>query len=149
MHELSRRHAIGGLLLLITGSAGAARVLAGEPARLAIQGYDPVAYFTLGRPARGQPELEFEWDEQRYRFASAEHRAMFAADPVRYAPQFAGLCALSLTRGEITEPNPEFWLVADGRLYLFGKPIGPGVFQKDLADNLAKVDQHRAVILKR
>lgn len=145
---LSRRHALYGFALLTAGgSLTPARVLAGAP--LALKGYDPVAYFTLGAPTAGRSELEFEWDEQRYRFARAEHRDLFKADPVRYAPQFAGVCAVALTRGEIDEPNPEYWLINDGKLYLFGKPFGPELFKKDLANNLAKAGQNQHLILKR
>src|SRR6476619_6773979 len=60
---------------------------------LAIKGYDPVAYFTDGKPTRGLPEFEFQWDGHRYHFASAEHRDLFKADPERYAPQFGNYCA--------------------------------------------------------
>ena len=56
-------------------------------ARLALKGYDPVAYFTDGRPTLGKAEFEYAWDEVRYRFASDEHMKMFRADPDRYAPQ--------------------------------------------------------------
>jgi hypothetical protein len=109
---------------------------------LAIRGYDPVAYFTVGQPTRGLPEIEYEWDEQRYRFASTEHRELFKADPVRYAPQFAGFCAVALARGEADEGNPEYWLISEGRLYFFGKPIGPTLFQQDLAGTLAKASHN-------
>ena len=58
------------------------------------------------RPVARQPEIEYEWDEQRYRFSSAEHRELFKADPVRYAPQFANFCAMALTRGELARGQP-------------------------------------------
>lgn len=87
MHNLSRRTAIR-LALLAAASplAASTRSFAMEKVPLAIKGYDPVAYFTLGSPARGRPEFEYEWDEQRYRFTSSEHRELFKADPVHYAP---------------------------------------------------------------
>ncbi len=151
MHDLSRRHAIGGLVLLGAGAACAAasRSIAAESAPLAIKGYDPVAYFTIAAPAHGLPGLEYEWDENRYRFARPEHRDLFKADSARYAPQFAGFCAVALGRGELEEANPEYWLIADGKLYLFGKPIGPALFQQDLAGNLAKANQNQALTLNR
>jgi hypothetical protein len=150
MHGLSRRNAIRGLALLGAGATFATSPSrAAEKAPLAIKGYDPVAYFTTGSPARGLPELEYEWDEQRYLFTRAEHRELFKADPVRYAPQFANFCAVALTRGELDEANPEYWLVSDGKLYLFGKPIGPALFKQDLAENLAKTNQNRWLIQKR
>ena len=98
MQSFSRRNAIRGFILLVAGSsfAMASRSNAEEKAPLAIKGYDPVAYFTDGKPMRGLPEFEYEWDEHRYRFFRAEHRELFKAYPVHYAPQFANSCAMSL-----------------------------------------------------
>ena len=123
---------------------------AATDAPLAIKGYDPVAYFTDGKPTRGPPEFEYDWDEHRYLFASAEHRDLFKADPVRYAPQFGNYCAMALAMGEIVVANPENWLVSDGKLYVFGNPapIGPELFQKDLAGNITKANQNRTILPK-
>jgi hypothetical protein len=92
---------------------------------------------------RGLPEIEYEWDEHRYRFSRPEHRELFKADPVRYAPQFTNLCAMALTRGEIVEANPEYWLISEGKLYIFGKEAGPKLFAQDLARNVAKANRNR------
>ena len=117
---------------------------------LAIQGYDPVAYFTDGKPTHGLPEFEYQWDEHRYRFASAEHRDLFKADPVRYAPQFGNFCAMALSLNQVVVANPENWLVSEGKLYVFGKaaPAGPVLFQKDLAANITKANQNRPILPK-
>ena len=100
MHSFSRRIALGGFILLVPSFpfAVVSRSIAAERMPLAIKGYDPVAYFTDGKPRRGLPEFEYEWDEHRYRFSSTEHRELFKADPVRYAPQFANFCAMSLAQ---------------------------------------------------
>src|SRR5258707_877068 len=107
--------------LPISGAAvaTASRSMAAEKAPLAIKGYDPVAYFTIGTPTRGLPEIEHEWDEHRYRFSQLKHRELFKADPVRYAPQFGNFCAMALTKGELDEANPESWLISDGKLRSF------------------------------
>jgi hypothetical protein len=151
MRSLSRRDAIRGIALLAAVSMLAVprRSIAAEKAPLAIKGFDPVAYFTDGRPVRGLPEFEYEWDDGRYRFARAEHRELFKADPVRYAPQFASFCAMSLAKGELVEADPESWLVNEGKLYIFGKREGPELFRRDLADNIAKANQNRSLIQKR
>ena len=107
MHTPSRRN-IMCLSLLAAVSPLATSAFAAWAAPLAIKGYDPVAYFTFGKPTRGLAEFEYEWDEHRYRFARAEHLELFKADPVHYAPQFAGFCAVALARGEIDEGNPEY-----------------------------------------
>jgi hypothetical protein len=150
MHTPFRPNAIR-LVLLVAAALFVTSTLtaAAEGVPLAIKGYDPVAYFTSGEPARGLPDIEYEWDEHRYRFSRAEHRELFKADPVHYAPQFANFCAMALTRGELDEANPEYWLISDGKLYIFGKAIGPSVFQKDLAGNVAKANENRPLVLKR
>jgi hypothetical protein len=153
MHSFSRRDAIRGFALLAAGAtlATASRSFAAEEVPLAIKGYDPVAYFTDGKPTPGVPAIEYEWDERRYRFASAEHRELFKADPVRYAPQFGNFCAMALAKDEIVVANPENWLISDGKLYVFGKsaPAGPALFQQNLAENIAKANQNRQILPQR
>jgi YHS domain-containing protein len=122
--------------------------VAAQPVLLAIKGYDPVAYFALGKPMRGLPEIEYEWNGYRYRFSRAEHRELFKADPKYYAPQFEDYCAMALAKGALVEADPENWLINEGKLYIFGKPApaGPALFQKDLAGNIAKANQNRSLI---
>jgi YHS domain-containing protein len=103
---------------------------AGEPP-LALKGYDPVAYFTDERAMVGDPQYNYEWDGAVYRFASAQHLALFKADPDRYLPQYDNWCAASVAKSEKVYGNPEWWLIVDGHLYLFGKPIGPDLMRKD------------------
>ena len=114
--------------------------------RLGIKGYDPVAYFTLQRATPGQAQFEYSWDEHVWRFANAEHRELFKADPVHYAPQFANFCAVALARGEVREANPEYWLISDGKLYLFGKSYGPDLFRKDLEQNVERARHNRELL---
>jgi hypothetical protein len=152
MPSSSRRAALFGLLVLVGVSAfgTASHSIAAETAPLAIKGYDPVAYFTDGKPTPGAPAFEYQWDEHLWRFASAEHRDQFKADPVRYAPQFGNFCAMALSKGEIVVADPENWLMSDGKLYVFGKPApaGPVLFQKDIAENITKANQNRGILPK-
>ena len=131
--------------LLLAGTLNAP-VSAAEPAPLAIQGYDPVAYFTLQRATPGVAQLSYDWDEHHWQFSSAHHRTLFVADPVRYAPQFANFCAVALARGELLPANPEYWLISDGKLYLFGKPAGPDLFRRHLKQNIEQANQHRSLL---
>jgi hypothetical protein len=150
MHRLSRRSAFRLVLLAATLPMVTSMASAAIDAPLAIQGYDPVAYFTDGKPTRGTPEFEYQWDEHRYRFASAQHRDLFKADPVHYAPQFGNYCAMALALGKIVVANPENWLVSDSKLYVFGSPApkGPELFGKDLAGNISKANQNRPILPK-
>jgi YHS domain-containing protein len=100
----------------LAASTAAAQTAA---ARLAIKGYDPVSYFTDGKPIEGKPEYEMVFDDTRYRFASAQHLALFKSDPDRYAPQYAGSCAAGVALGVKVEAEPEHWLIVDGKLFVF------------------------------
>jgi YHS domain-containing protein len=141
MYKISRRHAIC-LVPAIAASLFASSInsSATETAPLAIKGYDLVAYFTEKRAMVGDAQYEYEWDGAVYRFASAQHLELFKADPDRYLPQYENWCAASVAKGEKVYGNPEWWLVVDGRLYLFGKPIGPGLMSKDPAAMTNKAD---------
>jgi len=57
---------------------------------VALKGYDPVAYFTVGHPVKGREEFQYEWNNAKWRFSSPEHLAMFKQDPEKYAPQYGG-----------------------------------------------------------
>ena len=150
MRSSSRRKAVCSLAVLVAAVAfPISRSTAAEKAPLAIKGYDPVAYFRLGKPTRGQPNIEYVWDERRYRFSSTENRELFRADPVRYAPQFPNFCAMSLTRGEIVDANPEYWVISDGKLYMFGKAVGPELFQQNAAENVSSANRNRALVQRR
>ncbi len=150
MVSLSRR-SVGWLLVPLSAALflSSPPSMADEKLPLAIKGYDPVAYFTLDKAVLGKPDVEYEWDEQRYRFVSVEHRELFKADPVRYAPQFTNFCAMALARGEVHEANPEYGLVSDGKLYLFGGPSGWERFRQDPGGHIPKANDNRDLARKR
>jgi len=149
LHTHPSRRAFVGLFALAAALPLSAAAIA-DPAPLAIQGYDPVAYFTIGKPTPGSADIEQEWEGYRWRFANAEHRDLFKSDPVRYAPQFQNWCAMALSLGLLVKANPEYWLIDDGRLYLFGSPPpkGPVLFRQDLANNVSKANKNRTMIPK-
>jgi hypothetical protein len=138
MSRFSRRWPLATLLLAAViaplCSAGAAGEVAPEPdRRVALRGYDPVAYFTEGRPEKGSPAFSAEFDHAIYWFKTPEHRALFLSDPDRYAPQYAGYCAVTIARGAKLEADPEAWTISDGRLYVFGAPKGVAMFHQQMA----------------
>ncbi|HZA96526.1 MAG TPA: YHS domain-containing (seleno)protein [Burkholderiaceae bacterium] len=89
-----------------------------EHSGVAIKGYDPVAFFKQNKPVRGNDDLRFDYKGSTFVFASAENRAAFAADPVKYAPQYGGYCAFGTARGYKADIDPSTFTVVDGRLYL-------------------------------
>jgi YHS domain-containing protein len=129
----------GFITVLFLGSSALAQT---SNDRLALKGYDPVAYFTDKRPIVGDSQYQHEWDGAIYRFASAKHLELFKADPDRYLPQYHNWCAASVAKGEKVRPDPENWLVVDGRLYLFGKSVGPGLMKADPAAMKREADKN-------
>jgi YHS domain-containing protein len=85
---------------------------------LAIQGYDPVAYFTNEKPTRGSSDFTATYKNAIYHFSSEENRDLFRASPAKYAPQFGGFCAFGVTKGRKFDTDPTAWRVVDGKLYL-------------------------------
>ena len=110
--------------------------------RLALKGYDPVAYFTEKRPMVGNSQYQYEWDGAIYRFASAGHLDLFKKNPDLYLPQYNNWCAASVAKGAKVYGNPEWWLVVNDRLYLFGRPTGPEQMAKDPAAMKAQADEN-------
>ena len=121
----------------LAGAAALAALLAlGQPAMatnalvntgyfgdVAIKGYDPVAYFTEQRAVKGERAFSYRWMGATWHFASAGNRALFAAEPVKYAPQYGGHCADGVSFGTITTNiDPEAWRIIDGKLYLSYDP---------------------------
>ena len=95
---------------------------------LAIKGYDPVAYFEMGKAVKGSEHFRYEWLGQEWRFASAEHRDLFASNPIKYVPQFGGYCSETHT---VSEVNPTAWQIVGGRLYLFFSEESAERFSRD------------------
>jgi hypothetical protein len=110
--------------------------------RVALAGYDPVAYFKDGRATKGSPEFSAGFDDAIYWFVSAEHRDVFAADPEHYAPQYGGFCAISLANGAIVDPDPEAWIISDGKLYVFGAKQGIPLFEQGKAGIVDKATEN-------
>ena len=138
MSNVSHRSILVALPILVaiaggraTRAAEAASPAAGK--RVALSGYDPVSYFTEGHPEKGSAEYSAAFDDATYWFKSAEHRAMFVADPDHYAPQFKGYCTIMVSRGVKQEADPEAWAIADGKLYVFAVKQGVPMFEQQTA----------------
>ena len=107
---------------------------------LAIQGYDPVAFFTDGKPVKGKSEFVAKHDGAVYLFASKEHRDTFKADPAKYEPAFGGYCAYGVSRNKLVEIDPEAFQIMDGKLLLqYSKGVRDN-FNKDAIGNLSKAN---------
>jgi hypothetical protein len=97
------------------------RVVVNRFTGLAIEGFDPVAYFTDARPELGLADFEASEAGAVWRFRNASDRASFVAHPDIYGPQYGGYDPIDLARGVAVAGNPRFWLIFAQRLYLFGR----------------------------
>ncbi len=86
---------------------------------LALQGYDPVAYFDEHQALPGVARLESMHRGVKYRFATSEHRKAFNEEPAKYLPTYGGWCATAMAEGKKVEIDPKTFKVTDGRLFLF------------------------------
>ena len=103
----------------------AINVYAGDPvytgflSNKAVSGYDPVAFFTDGKPIKGDSKFQTEYNGADWYFASQEHLDMFKENPEKYAPQYGGFCAWAVAAKHSRAPgDPEYWKIVDGKLYL-------------------------------
>lgn len=85
---------------------------------VAIGGADPVAYFSEGRFVEGSRKFAADWNGASWRFASAENRQRFLAEPERYAPRYGGYCAYAVAHNYTAKIDPEAWSIVEDRLYL-------------------------------
>ena len=107
---------------------------------VALQGYDPVAFFTDNHPVKGDPKFVLKHAGSIYYFASKEHKDLFKANPEKYEPQFGGYCAYGVSRNKLVEIDVDAFQIVDGKLLLqYSKGIRDD-FNKDTQGNLAKAD---------
>ena len=117
-----RRTIQAAVFAVMMGSGSAALaidpVYTGFFSDLALEGHDPVAYFTEGRPVEGAAQFETEWNGAKWRFSSAENLETFKADPEAYAPQYGGYCAWAVSQGKDASGDPQYWAIVDDKLYI-------------------------------
>ena len=109
---------------------------------VAIEGYDPVAYFTDSKPVMGSSEYTYQWHGAVWRFASAQHRDAFAKSPESYAPQYGGYCAYGVSQGHTASVDPAAWKIINGKLYLNYNREVQGLLLKDPAAEIEKADRN-------
>jgi YHS domain-containing protein len=116
---------------------------------VAIRGYDPVAYFTAGRPIEGSTTFKATYQGAEFRFANAANRAAFIASPARYAPQFGGYCAWAVSQGYTAGVDPNAWAIVDGKLYLNYNSTVQARWQGDRANLIVAGNRNWPTVLKK
>jgi YHS domain-containing protein len=107
-----------------------------------VKGYDPVAYFTLGRPSPGVDQYSYQLKGVTYRFASAEDRDNFKADPEKYLPQYGGYCAYAMSINRIADIDPSRWAIVNNKLYLNNNYLSFHLWSLDKSGNIASADRN-------
>lgn len=129
------------LIVLLSALSGFAKdALNVDEKGLALQGYDPVAYFTENKPVKGSTEFTAAYKGATYHFASAEHKAAFEKDPAKYEPQFGGFCGYAASINKLAPIQPEFFQVLNGRLVLQHNEKAWTLWHEDVEGNLKKAD---------
>ena len=86
---------------------------------LAIDGFDPVSYFTNDAPVQGSADYQSDYLGRTYYFANAENKVTFEGNPAEYAPQYGGFCAVAMSEGSEVPVDPNTFDLRDGKLYFF------------------------------
>ena len=109
---------------------------------VAIRGYDPVAYFASHQAVKGKPEYSVRYRGAEFRFATADHRDAFKANPARYAPQYGGYCAFGVAKGQKAPIEPQAFTIIDDKLYLNYNDAVMQTWRKDVPGYVAKADRN-------
>lgn len=116
------------------------RVVVNRFSGIAIEGFDPVAYFVQGRAVRGVEDFEAAEEGAVWRFHNEGNRASFVAHPQIYRPQFGGYDPIDVARGVTFAGNPRFWVISGDRLYLFGLEANRDAFAANPAHFLEQAN---------
>jgi YHS domain-containing protein len=136
---------LGILLILATLAlpASAAKILQNiDDNGLGLQGYDPVAFFTDGKPVKGNPQFTSVYHGARYQFASADHKKAFDSDPSKYEPQFGGYCAWGVKKNALYPVKIDAFHIVNDRLLMQYDFSTREQFNKDTQGNLKRADEN-------
>jgi YHS domain-containing protein len=113
-----------------------------KPSNQAIRGYDPVAYFTAGKPVKGDQNFALHWKDADWYFVSRENLNAFAKNPEKYAPQYGGYCAYGMSEGHKASTDPNAWTIVDGKLYLNYSLQVKEQWKKDQKERINQADKN-------
>ena len=117
-------------------------VAEGDDKHLILFGHDVVSYFTDGRHQMGSPAHKSVHKGVTFRFASAEHKKLFDAEPAKYIPQYGGYCANGIAYGIPWGGDADTWRIIDGKLFIFGGAGSRDAFLLDPKANVALADKY-------
>jgi hypothetical protein len=123
--------------------ADTAPEMSGTP-RLAIGGYDTVAYFTVGKAVPGRLDYQTVWHDARWQFANKEDLDLFTANPEKYAAQYDGHCAMGVAYegGHKDTVDPEAFTIVNGKLYVNHTKYWTTEWRKNESENISRADRN-------
>lgn len=136
---------IGGLLLLflmLAVPAYAADEVNKNSDGIAINGYDPVAYFIENEAIAGKPEHSHQWLGATWYFKNAQNMHLFSVRPSDYAPQYGGFCAYAMASGQRADIDPAAWSLQDNKLYLNYNQQVMNLWRQDTETHIQNADRH-------
>lgn len=136
------------LLLLFTGSIFAQEKAIYEKNGTALNGYDPVAYFTENKPIEGKENFSLVWSDTKWLFSSQANLDAFKADPTRYTPQFGGFCAYGVSENHKSPTDPNAWTIVDDKLYLNYNKKVKELWSKDIPTRIKKANENWPLLNK-
>ena len=117
-------------------------VAEGKDSRVLLKGADLVAYFADNKYSAGLPQFSSQYEDVTFRFASAEHKALFDKAPTKYLPEFGGYCANGIAYGIPWGGDADTWKMVGGKLYIFGGQASKDAFELDEKKNLALAESY-------
>ena len=144
--SLSRNLRAMAVALVVTAGFAVTPAIAIDPiytgtfSSTALDGYDAVTYFTEGKPREGSKRYTHEWRGAQWRFVSEANKALFAADPEKYAPQNGGYCTYAVAHLQEASGDPLLYDFRDGKLYLSYNADIQTRFRQDLDGYIARAD---------
>ncbi|WP_419904057.1 YHS domain-containing (seleno)protein [Kiloniella sp.] len=107
---------------------------------VAIDGYDPVAYFTQNKPVEGSEKFAYEWMGASWHFASVGNLETFKENPESYAPQYGGYCSWAVAQGDTASADPYAWRIVNNKLYLNYSAGIQRRWERDISGNIKRGD---------
>ena len=140
--------AIAALMAAVSAASAKDPVYTGRFSNLAVDGYDTVAYFTEGKPVKGEKTHSTEYNGAEWRFSSADNLEAFKAEPEKYAPQYGGYCAWAVSQNYTARGNPENWKIVNRKLYLNYNDDIQERWEEDIPGYITLADQNWPGVLE-
>lgn len=154
MLQVRWRTVLAAVFILVCAAPPAAwaaspEVFTGDIKGVAINGYDPVAYFTEKKPVAGKADITHAWKGVIWRFVSTQNLDLFKTAPEKYAPQYGGYCAYAVANGYTAKTDPDAWSIVDDKLYLNYSKSVQSTWEKDIPGYIRSADRNWPDVLKK